>query len=155
MAAASFNNYDPNFVKVAKRGDVVVSGRNFGTGSSREQAATCLQHFGIPCVIAYSFSETYKRNAFNNGFVVFECPELVEWLEKKFGGPGNLSGAKPQAATVVGPDIVIDYRKSVIACDGHGFAFAPLSVVAQELVVAGGAENVVKRRLAAPATVRQ
>ena len=48
MAAASFNNYDPNFVKIARAGDVVVSGRNFGTGSSREQAATCLKHFGIP-----------------------------------------------------------------------------------------------------------
>jgi homoaconitate hydratase len=161
MAAASFNNYDPNFVKVAKRGDVVVSGRNFGTGSSREQAATCLQHFGIPCVIAYSFSETYKRNAFNNGLVVFECPELVEWLIEEFGGPGvspgrvSGTGETPvppkSAATIMGPDIVIDYRKSIITCDGRQFSFPPLSVVAQELVVAGGAENVVKRRLAAMA----
>jgi homoaconitate hydratase len=144
MAAASFNNYDPNFVNIARKGDVVVSGRNFGTGSSREQAATCLQHFGIPCVIAHSFSETYKRNAFNNGFVVFECPELVAWMTEKFG-------AKPHAATVVGPEVVIDYRRSIITCDGRQFAFPPLSVVAQELVVAGGAENVVKQRLAAAA----
>ncbi|HWB19845.1 MAG TPA: homoaconitase, partial [Phycisphaerales bacterium] len=86
MAAASFNNYDPQFTSIAHSGDVVISGRNFGTGSSREQAATCLQHFGIPCVIAYSFSETYKRNAFNNGFVVFECPALVEHLEQSNAG---------------------------------------------------------------------
>ncbi|HVP74276.1 MAG TPA: homoaconitase [Phycisphaerales bacterium] len=155
MAAASFNNYDPSFVKVARKGDVVVSGRNFGTGSSREQAATCLQHFGIPCVIAHSFSETYKRNAFNNGFVVFECPELVAWLADKYGGPGGPAQASPQtavgAATIVGPDVVIDYRASTITCDGRTFAFPPLSVVAQELVVAGGAENVVKKRLAAMA----
>jgi homoaconitate hydratase len=149
MAAASFNNYDPNFVTIARKGDVVVSGRNFGTGSSREQAATCLQHFGIPCVIAHSFSETYKRNAFNNGFVVFECPELVGWLAEKYGGPGGGAQAKPQAATVVGTDVVIDYRKSIITCNGKHFVFPPLSVVAQELVVAGGAENVVKKRLAA------
>jgi homoaconitate hydratase len=146
MAAASFNNYDPNFVKIARSGDVVVSGRNFGTGSSREQAATCLQHFGIPCVIAHSFSETYKRNAFNNGFVVFECPELVAWCRSALAPHAHAGSAK--ALTVVGPDIVIDYRSSTISCDGKTFAFPPLSVVAQELVVAGGAENVVKKRLA-------
>ena len=145
MAAASFNNYDPNFVKIARAGDVVISGRNFGTGSSREQAATCLKHFGIPCVIAYSFSETYKRNAFNNGFVVFECPELVEWFEKR-APHGN--AVPDKQLTVVGPPIEIDYKKSTISIDGKTFAFPPLSVVAQELVVAGGAENVVKGRLA-------
>jgi homoaconitate hydratase len=82
MAAAAMENYDPTFNGTARDGDVIVSGRNFGTGSSREQAATCLKLRGIPCVIAASFSETYKRNAFNNGFIVFECPELVEHLHR-------------------------------------------------------------------------
>ena len=80
MAAVTFENYDPNFNTLYQKGDVVVGGLNFGTGSSREQAATALKFKGIPCVIASSFSETYKRNAFNNGFVVFECPELVTHL---------------------------------------------------------------------------
>ncbi len=80
MAAVIFENYDPNFNTLYQKGDVIVGGLNFGTGSSREQAATALKFNGIPCVIAASFSETYKRNAFNNGFVVFECPELVEHL---------------------------------------------------------------------------
>ena len=75
MAAVTFENYDPNFNTLYQNGDVVVGGLNFGSGSSREQAATALKFKGIPCVIAASFSETYKRNAFNNGFVVFECPE--------------------------------------------------------------------------------
>src|SRR6185369_15561080 len=70
MAAVTFENYDPNFNALYKRGDIVVGGLNFGSGSSREQAATALKFKGIPCVIAGSFSETYKRNAFNNGFVV-------------------------------------------------------------------------------------
>jgi homoaconitate hydratase len=152
MAHDSFQNYDPNFVKIASAGDVVVGGRNFGTGSSREQAATCLKHFGIPCVIAYSFSETYKRNAFNNGFVVFECPELVEFFEKGGAGVSRArTGETPVAPvlTVVGPEIEIDYQKSIITIDGgRTFSFPPLSTVAQELVVAGGAENVVKSRLA-------
>ena len=80
MAAVTFENYDPNFNTLYQEGDVVVGGLNFGSGSSREQAATALKFKGIPCVIAASFSETYKRNAFNNGFVVFECPELVTHL---------------------------------------------------------------------------
>ena len=55
MAAVIFENYDPKFSTNAKPGDVIVSGYNFGTGSSREQAATALKYFGIPCVIAASF----------------------------------------------------------------------------------------------------
>ena len=146
MARASFNNYDPQFVNIAQPGDIVISGRNFGTGSSREQAATCLQRFGIPCVIAYSFSETYKRNAFNNGFVVFECPALVEHFEHTKPRHGDAWASR--ALTIVGPEIEIDYQRSSITCDGREFAFPPLSPTAQELIVAGGAENVVKRRLA-------
>lgn len=140
MAGVIFENYDPSFRSLAQKGDVVISGRNFGTGSSREQAATALKFFGIPCVVAATFSETYKRNAFNNGFVVFECPLFVDYLTKKF--------ADQKAPTVIGPDIQIDYRKSVITCDGRQFPFPPLSPVAQQLVVAGGAENVVAARLA-------
>lgn len=139
MAMASFENYDPNFKTIGQKGDVVVAGQNFGTGSSREQAATCLIHRGIPCVIAYSFSETYKRNAFNNGFVVFECPELVGHLREKF--------ASATAKTIVSSQIDIDYQASVISYDGRRFSFPALSTVAQELVVAAGAEELVKRRL--------
>jgi len=138
MAEVAFENYDPGFGAVYRTGDVVVSGRNFGSGSSREQAATALKFKGIPCVIAWSFSETYKRNAFNNGFAVFECPELVDYLAKSLG---------KGTPTVVGPDLEIDYRRSVVTCEGREFAFAPLGRVPQELIVAGGAENLVRGRL--------
>jgi homoaconitate hydratase len=140
MAMASFENYDPNFKSIGRKGDVVVAGRNFGTGSSREQAATCLVHRGIPCVIAYSFSETYKRNAFNNGFVVFECPELFEHLRGQF--------KEGTDKTIVAGAIEIDYQASMLSYDNRSFHFPALSTVAQELVVAGGAEELVKRRLA-------
>ncbi len=139
MADASMENYDPQFKNIAQEGDVIVAGRNFGTGSSREQAATCLKIRGIPCVIAASFSETYKRNAFNNGFIVFECAELVNHLREKYTGN--------DALTVVGPDITVDYQRSVIECDDKEFAFSALSTVAQELVVTGGAEALVQQRL--------
>ena len=156
MAAVIFENYDPAFKGLAKPGDVVVGGLNFGTGSSREQAATALKHFGIPCVIAASFSETYKRNAFNNGFVVFECPALVGYLREVTKGrsDGVTKPERPEAQgagrakTVVAGEIEIDYTRSVLRFGGREFAFPALSPVAQELVVAGGAEAVIKRRLA-------
>jgi homoaconitate hydratase len=140
MAAVTFENYDPNFNTLYEKGDVVVGGLNFGTGSSREQAATALKFKGIPCVIAASFSETYKRNAFNNGFVVFECPELVTHLRATLAD---------RAPTTVASEITIDYGKSVLTIDGKSFSFPPLSPAAQELIVAGGAENLVARRLSA------
>jgi homoaconitate hydratase len=140
MAAVTFENYDPNFNSLYQKGDVVVGGLNFGSGSSREQAATALKFKGIPCVVAASFSETYKRNAFNNGFVVFECPELVTYLRE------NL---KDRAPTMVGSEITIDYATSVLTLDSKPFSFPPLSPAAQELIVAGGAENLVASRLRA------
>src|SRR5207302_1663490 len=142
MAAVTFENYDPNFNALYQKGDVVVAGFNFGTGSSREQAATALKYKGIPCVIAGSFSETYKRNAFNNGFVVFECPQLVTHLRATLKDP---------APTTVGPEITIDYAKSILSVDGKSFSFPQLSPAAQELIVAGGAENLVASRLRANA----
>jgi homoaconitate hydratase len=138
MASVTFENYDPNFNTLYQNGDVVVGGLNFGTGSSREQAATALKFKGIPCVIAASFSETYKRNAFNNGFVVFECPELVTHLR------ATLTNRAP---TTVAPKIDIDYAKSTLTIDGKSLPFPPLSPAAQELIVAGGAENLVAARL--------
>ena len=70
MAKVVMENYDPQFAARTQAGDVIVGGFNFGTGSSREQAVTCLKAKGIPLVIAASFSQTYLRNAYNNGFLV-------------------------------------------------------------------------------------
>ncbi|MBL8747406.1 MAG: homoaconitase [Phycisphaerae bacterium] len=140
MATFIFENYDPDFRAKARSGDIVIGGLNFGTGSSREQAATALKYFGIPCVIAASFSETYKRNAFNNGFVCFECPALVGRLRSGAASPGG------DKSRLIG-EIEIDYTRSIVRLGGDSFAFSSLSPVAQELVVAGGAEEVVKRRL--------
>ena len=138
MAEVIFENYDPAFGKLYQPGDLIVGGRNFGTGSSREQAATALKFRGIPCVVAASFSETYKRNAFNNGFLCMECPALVDHLAATLG-----SGSP----TIPGPGITIDFANSTIACDDRTFPFDPLSTVAQELVIAGGAEAIAQASL--------
>jgi homoaconitate hydratase len=141
MAKHAFRNYDPEFQRVARRGDILVGGRNFGSGSSREQAATALQHFGIPLLVAGSFSQTYKRNAFNNGFAVIECPALVEHLAKKFAGDARLT-------IRTGIEAVVDFRSSRVRFAGEALPFLPLGEVAQRLVVAGGAEALVREAIA-------
>jgi homoaconitate hydratase len=72
QAQVVMENYDPEFGKLAEKGDVLAGGFNFGTGSSREQAATALKYKGIQLVIAGTFNETYKRNALNNGYLLIE-----------------------------------------------------------------------------------
>jgi len=82
MARHALEDLDPEFASQVRPGDVIVAGRNFGCGSSREQAAACLKAAGIQAVIARSFARIYFRNAINLGLPVIQCPEAVEALEK-------------------------------------------------------------------------
>jgi len=132
-------NYDPKFKSLARSGDVLVGGFNFGTGSSREQAATALKYFGIRLVLAGSFSETYKRNALNNGFLTLEAPDLIKDLKEKFGDKSLTvrTGLKAQ----------INFKKSRVEVDNKKYEIGPVGVAAQELVIFGGLENWVKKQL--------
>jgi homoaconitate hydratase len=143
MAKVAMENYDPQFSARTHQGDVIVSGFNFGTGSSREQAVTCLKAKGIPLVIAASFSQTYLRNAYNNGFLCIEVPELVKRLRTQFA---KEIGAK-EKTIIPGDEIDIDFTSGVIAWRGEEFAFPPLGSVPQSLVIAQGVENLVAKRL--------
>ena len=67
MAAHALEGYDPEFPKKIRIGDIIVAGKNFGCGSSREQAATCLKFAGIAVIIAKSYSRIFFRNAVNQG----------------------------------------------------------------------------------------
>jgi len=134
-------NYDPAFQKIARAGDIIVGGSNFGSGSSREQAATALASFGIRMVIAETFSATYTRNAFNNGFICIVCPALVEAVRGRLDGEGAL--------TVPGPELTVDFASSAVTMDATAYPFPALGPAAQELVAAGGSENVVRKKLAA------
>ena len=142
MGRVAMMNYDPEFQDTAREGDIIVGGKNFGTGSSREQAATALAHRGIRMVIAASFSQTYARNAFNNGFIVIACPGLVDDFFERFA-----SGAS-RKLTIPGPMLAVDFTRSVIACENNTYPFDPLGGVPQDLVVAGGLENLVRRMIA-------
>jgi homoaconitate hydratase len=143
MAKVAMENYDPAFREKIGAGDVLVSGYNFGTGSSREQAATALQAAGIPLVIAGSFSQTYLRNSFNNGFICIECPELVERLKSEEAD----AVAAGELSILTGHDIHIDFSAGTVSYKEDTYHFPALGAVPQSLVVAGGIENLVRRRL--------
>ena len=143
MAHVVMENYDPQFAGRTHAGDVIVGGFNFGTGSSREQAVTCLKAKGIPLVIAASFSQTYLRNAYNNGFLCIEVPELVKRLRGQFVAK---VGAK-EKTIIPGQSLDIDFTASVATWRGEKFVFPSVGSVPQSLVIAGGAENVVAKKL--------
>ena len=139
QAKVVMENYDPEFGKIVNDGDILVGGFNFGTGSSREQAATALKYRGISLVIAGSFNETYKRNALNNGFLVIECPELVNDLKTKFG--------KEKLTVKTEITAKIDFLNSVLTANNKTYSIDHVGEAAQELIVTGGLEEWVKRNL--------
>jgi len=139
MATVVMENYDPEFVKLVESGDILVGGFNFGTGSSREQAATALMHAGLRLVVAGSFSQTYKRNALNNGFLVIEAPDLIRDLKKRFG---------VERLTVrTGLEATVDFGQAAIVIDGQRYSIGAVGVPAQELIISGGLGNWVRERL--------
>ena len=143
MAKVILENYDPQLSVQAQAGDVLVGGYNFGTGSSREQAVTSLQARGIPMVIAASFSQTYLRNAFNNGFLCIEAPGFVARLRELFA-----ARVKARDKTILpGDEVGVYFTSGVITYRGDKFHFPPLGSVPQSLVVAKGVENLVARKL--------
>ncbi len=132
-------NYDPEFGKLVSKGDLLVGGYNFGTGSSREQAATSLKYRGIQVVLAGSFSQTYKRNAINNGFLVMEAPELVNDMKKKFGDD--------KLSIKTDLNAIIDFKNSLIKIEEKEYSIAPVGKAAQELILTEGLEKWVKENI--------
>ena len=84
MAEVCMSNYDPGFSGLARPGDILVAGFNFGCGSSREQAATALLAARIPLVVAGSFGNIFARNSINNALMGVEVPRLVRRLRETF-----------------------------------------------------------------------
>jgi len=142
MAAHAMRNYDPAFQEIARDGDILVAGENFGTGSSREQAATALKFRGIQLVIAASFSATYLRNAFNNAFICLESPALSRAVREAYAGE-----AAAGARTIAGDGLLVDIRRSVAVWRNREYPVSPLGPAAQELVLAGGLEEATRQRL--------
>ncbi|MDD3732250.1 MAG: homoaconitase [candidate division Zixibacteria bacterium] len=139
QAEVVMENYDPEFKDIVNHGDILAGGFNFGTGSSREQAATALKYRGLQMVIAGSFNETYKRNALNNGFLAIEAPQLVIDLKEKFGDS--------KLTVKTGIIATIDFTRAVLTADDKEYKISPVGVAAQELIVVDGLENWVKNKI--------
>ena len=85
LALHCMEDCDSEFVKKINQGDIIVAGRNFGCGSSREHAPIALKAAGVSCIIAQSFARIFFRNAINTGLPIFESVEVVDQCS-----PGNI-----------------------------------------------------------------
>jgi homoaconitate hydratase len=143
MAEVVMENYDPEFKTRVRAGDVLVGGFNFGTGSSREQAVTCLKAKCIPLVIAGTFSQTYLRNAFNNGFLCVESPDLVRRVRELFAGEVQVG----ERTIIPGDELRVEFTTGTVFYRGEQFHFPAMGTVPQSLVIAGGVEKLVAQQL--------
>ena len=97
FAAHALEDLDPDFARLVEPGDIVVGGKNFGCGSSREQAAVCLKMCGVRVIIAKSFARIFFRNCVNNGVLPIICPEAVAVIQK-----GDVVTVDVTQATITG-----------------------------------------------------
>jgi len=130
LAKHCMEDADPEFVRKVSAGDIIVAGKNFGCGSSREHAPIAIKYAGVSCVIAKSFARIFYRNAINIGLPIFECPEAVDGIEE---------GHRVQVDAVTG---VITNLTT-----GRQYQAKPFPEFMQQLMAAGGLMAYVKERV--------
>ncbi|HDJ24050.1 MAG: 3-isopropylmalate dehydratase [Candidatus Aminicenantes bacterium 4484_214] len=128
MAQHALEDLDPNFASKVRQGDIIVGGKNFGCGSSREQAAICLKAAGVQAVIAKSFARIFFRNAINQGLLVFVDEDLVDHLSQ-------------------GEEVELDFEKGVLESRGARFRLPALPEMVVEIIRAGGLIPYTKKKL--------
>jgi 3-isopropylmalate/(R)-2-methylmalate dehydratase small subunit len=128
MASHALEDLDPEFAKGVRPGDVIVAGKNFGCGSSREQAAACLRAAGVQAVVAKSFARIYFRNAINLGLPVLQSEEASENLKS-------------------GDDVEIDFAGGKIISGEKVFKFPPLPDSVIGILEAGGLLEWTKKKI--------
>ncbi len=125
LAKHVFEDIRPDFAKKVREGDIIVAGRNFGCGSSREQAPLAIKYSGVSAVIAKSFARIFYRNSINIGLFVFEC-ENIDGIEEK--------------------DVVrIDVGKGYIICKEKSFKIKPMPKFMLEILKEGGIVSYIKK----------
>lgn len=131
LASHAMEDLDPTFSKGVQPGDIVVAETNFGCGSSREQAASCLRYCGVQAVVAKSFARLFYRNAINQGIAVIECPECVDAMSK-------------------GDEVELDISSGTInnITTGQTIEFKPLPPFVMEIINSGGLVEHLKKKLA-------
>lgn len=130
LAKHCMEDADPAFASKVKRGDIIVAGRNFGCGSSREHAPVAIKAAGVSVVIAVTFARIFLRNSINIGLPILECPEAAGEIER-------------------GERIRVDLEGGLISIVSRGVSFKarPFPPFMLEIVRAGGLMPYVSKRL--------
>jgi 3-isopropylmalate/(R)-2-methylmalate dehydratase small subunit len=128
MARHALEDLDPRFAIEVKPNDIIVAGKNWGCGSSREQAVTCLKENGIGAIIAKSFARIYYRNCLNAAVPALTCPGAVDAIQD-------------------GENIEIDLKSGEIRCAGGTSTFPPIPETVIAIFEAGGLVAYTRRRL--------
>ena len=121
LAAHCMEDIDSHFAGVVRHGDIIVAGRNFGCGSSREHAPIAIKASGVSCVVAESFARIFYRNALNIGLPILECPAAAKGIS-------------------AGDEVSVDLATGEIAdlTTGRRFQAEPFPPFMMELIAAGG-----------------
>ena len=121
LAKHCMEDIDATFVSKVAPGDIMVAGRNFGCGSSREHAPLAIKANGISCVIASTFARIFYRNAINIGLPIMECPDAVDSI-------------------AAGDQLSVDLSSGTITdiTSGKTFKAEPFPPFMQDLIAAGG-----------------
>ena len=126
MKQYGFSPLRPELAGQIKPGDIIVAGKNFGCGSSREQAPEVIKALGIPCIIAKSFARIFYRNALNNGLLLLEQPELHDVVKE-------------------GDTITVTVNEDV-EYNGKKYPIASLPENPMEIIEAGGLVKAMRKR---------
>ena len=127
LAKHCMEDIDAGFVKRVKKGDIIVGGKNFGCGSSREHAPIAIAGAGIALVIAESFARIFFRNAINTGLAIMECPEAAERIND-------------------GDMLIVDTENGIIenTAGGETYRANPFPDFITEIIDSGGLINYIK-----------
>lgn len=130
LAEHALEGLDSNFPDKAKKGIVIVGGKNFGCGSSREQAPLALKYSGAKCVIAESFARIFFRNAINIGLPVIECKGISATVDN-------------------GDELTVDFEAGTVQnlSKGKSFQVAKLPPFILEILADGGLIENLRRRM--------
>jgi 3-isopropylmalate/(R)-2-methylmalate dehydratase small subunit len=127
MPQHALEDLDPTFARNVQPGDIIVAGKNWGCGSSREQAVTCLKEAGVAAIVAQSFARIFFRNSINQALPIVVC-DAVESVE-----PGQ--------------EITIDFALGTVKTPGGEYTFPPLATEIMEILEAGGLIPYVRRQV--------
>ncbi len=130
MAEHALEDLDPDFVRNVRPGDIIVAGKNWGCGSSREQAVICLKEAGVGAIVARSFARIYFRNCINEGLPIATC-DAVDSVE-------------------TGDELAIDFAAGTVTTPNAEYAFPPLAPSVMEILNVGGLVPHVKKKLGLP-----